>query len=102
MKKIIVLVENIREELIDAEKYAKLASESKDTDRDLAETYITIAKQELNHAHMEHDQVSKIIAEERNTGKEIPVTMLAVWDWEHGIAIEHEAEVRRLIDVYNG
>ena len=49
MKKIAMIVEDIREELRGAEHYAKLATQYKMDDVDLADAYASMASQELSH-----------------------------------------------------
>ena len=50
MKEIKCLYTNIRDEMEDAEKYADLALKYKDEDRELADTFASLSKQEVTHA----------------------------------------------------
>lgn len=97
MKKIKWLVEQIREELHDAEKYAECAMKQKDDDRELATVYHRLAEQELEHSHILHDQVVRVI---REHGGEPPAAMQAIWDWEHEKMVEEEKEVKLLLEMY--
>lgn len=81
MKKIRELVEAICEEVKDAGKYATKAIAYKTEDKQLADMYLNLARQELDHADMEHNQVVRAINESRASGKEVPETMMAIWDW---------------------
>ena len=99
MKKIKHLVEQIQEELHDAEKYAECAMKHKDDDRELASAYHRLAGQELEHSHILHDQVVRII---REHGGEPPAVMKAIWDWEHEKMIEQEKEVKTLLEMFRG
>lgn len=102
MKEIKLLCENIREEMEDAEKYANLAIKYKDSERELAETFATLSKQEVGHAEALHEQVVRCIREYRSKHGEPPASMLAVYDWEHEHMIEDMAEVKRLHEFYRG
>lgn len=100
MKNIKVIVENIHEELEGAEHYAKLATQYRDTDRALADTYATMSTQELSHVDALHTQAVRLIKEYRSAGNEPPTAMQAVWDYEHGIFIDKTAKVKTLLSMY--
>ena len=65
MKEIKMLAGHIREEMNDAETYAKLALRYKDDDRSLSQTFEKLAEQELDHADMLHAQASRLIKERK-------------------------------------
>ena len=100
MKEIKHIAEYIREELADAEKYAKAAMKCKDTDRDLAQTYHDLSRQELTHIDLLHSNVARLIKEHTAKGKEVPAAMQAVWDWEHEHMVEEVKEVKLLLDMF--
>lgn len=100
MQEIKTLAKYIREELGDAEKYAKQALACKAKDRQLADLYCTLSRQELGHADMEHDQAVRLIREAESAGKAAPESMAAIWDWEHEQMAERKAEVLVLLDMY--
>lgn len=100
MKQIKTIVKDIKEELEGATHYAKLATQYKDTDKVLADTYYSIANQELGHIDALHAQAVRMIKAYQATGKEVPVAMQAVWDWEHENQIDDVARVRALLDAY--
>ncbi len=100
MKEIKLLVEDIREELEGAEHYAKLAAQYKTDDKALADTYATMASQELNHVDMLHAQAVRLINEQRASGVVAPASMQAVWDWEHELMVDKTAKIRALLDMY--
>jgi len=100
MRKVQDLAEHIREEITDAEKYARAAMEHRDTDKQLADMYMRLADGELAHARMEHDQAVRIIRERKDAGEEIPKGMMEMWEWEHRIDVEDEAAVRVLMEMY--
>lgn len=100
MKQIKTIVKDIKEELQGASHYAKLAAQYKDTDKALADTYYTMANQELSHIDMLHNQAVRMIKAYQATGKEVPVAMQAVWDWEHENQVDDTARIRALLDAY--
>ena len=101
MKIIKCLVEDINEELEGAEHYAKLATQHKDDDRELADVYAKLANVELDHVNALHGQVVRIIKEWKATsGQEPPAAMQAVFDWEHNKEIEKVKQIKILLDLY--
>lgn len=70
----------------------------KETDKHLADMYAELARQELDHAGMEHEQAVRLIKE---YGKEPPAAMQAIWDWEHEQMIEEESEIRVMLEMYH-
>lgn len=102
MKKIKRIAERIREELEDSESYAKDALKYKDSDRDLAQTVAGLAKQELTHSELLHEQAVRLIKEQQEKGITPPAAMQAVWDWEHEHMIEKTAHVKQLLEMFRG
>lgn len=103
MKIIKCLVENIEEELEGAEHYAKLATQYKDEDRELADVYAKLAGIELDHVNTLHGQVVRVIKSWKATnGKEAPAAMQAVWDWEHGKMIDTTTRIKTMLEMYRG
>lgn len=97
MKDIKMLAGHIREEMNDAETYAKLALRYKDDDRSLSQTFEKLAEQELDHADMLHAQASRLIKERKDNGETPPVAMSAVWSWEHENMMDCVARVKVLL-----
>lgn len=97
MKEIKMLAGHIREEMNDAEAYAKLALRYKDDDRSLSQTFEKLAEQELDHADMLHAQASRLIKERKENGETPPVAMSAVWSWEHENMMDCVARVKVLL-----
>lgn len=97
MKEIKMLAGHIREEMNDAETYAKLALKYRDDDRNLSQTFEKLAEQELDHADMLHAQVSRLIKERKENGETPPVAMSAVWSWEHENMMDCVARVKVLL-----
>lgn len=72
----------------------------RDDDHQLADLYIRLAEEEIKHAHLEHDQVVRMINERKQAGEKVHEAMMAVWDWEHEQMIQDEAEIRQMIGMY--
>lgn len=97
MEEIKMLAGHIREEMNDAETYAKLALKYRDDDRNLSQTFEKLAEQELDHADMLHAQASRLIKERKENGETPPVAMSAVWSWEHENMMDCVARVKVLL-----
>lgn len=102
MKIIKTIVEHIREEMDGAEHYAKMATQYKEEDRALADNYAKMADAELGHVTSLHDQAVRLIKEQKNAGVEIPVSMQAVWDWEHGKMVDTVTRIKTMLNMYRG
>lgn len=94
------LSKRIKEELHDAEGYAKLALEHKMDQPELAEAYHRLAKDEIGHANLLHEKVVSMIRK-ASTEREVPPAMREIWAWQHEEIIEEEAETRRLVEMYS-
>lgn len=92
----------IKEEICDAEKYANLALKYKEDDKTLAETFYTLATNELQHMDMLHTQVTRLISDYRSKKGEPPKEMLALYDYIHEEEIENVREVKVLLSMYKG
>lgn len=102
MKIIKMLVEQIEDEARGAEEYAKLAMQYKDEDKLLADNYAKMAEVELQHVDLLHAQVVRIIKAWEAKGNTAPPEMTAIWQWEHGKAVDHIARVRVMLNMYAG
>lgn len=94
------LSKRIKEELHDAEWYAKAAMENKMEHPDLADAYHHLSKEEMSHANLLHEKVVAIIRK-ASAEHEPPPVMRELWAWQHEEIVEEEAEVVRLIEMYN-
>lgn len=101
MKIIAEITDKIMDEIEDARKYAKNALLQKDTDKTLAGCYATLSRQELSHARSLHDEAKRLINDYRASHGEPPEGMMAVYNYKHKDAIEKEADVRRMLDMYD-
>jgi len=90
----------IKEEISDAAKYAQCALNHKEEDRNLADTFYTLANEELNHMEMLHSQVVRIINAYRKEKGEVPAAMQALYDYVHEEQIEEVKEVKLLLTMY--
>lgn len=99
MKKIKCLVENIGEEVEDAEKYAVEAMRMKADDPELAKVYAELARQELGHADTLHNQAVRIIKAHKATGAETPPSMQIIWDWEHSKIVDKTARIKLMLEM---
>lgn len=88
------LCKMIREELADAEKYAKEYRLAAEKDQKLAETFKRLANEELDHSNMLHAEAVRKI-KEYNTPA--PESMQAVWNWEHELMIEQTAKIKQML-----
>lgn len=99
MRIIKTLSKQIKEELHDAQAYAKMAIEHKADHPELAEVYHRLAKEEIGHANMLHDKVVALIRK-ASAEKDVPPVMRELWAWQHEEIVEEQAEVMRLIEMY--
>lgn len=99
MKEIKHIVEDIREELEGAEKYAKVAAKMKTDNPTDSSVYADMARQELNHVDNLHKMVVRAIEHQRNSGVMVPPAMQAVWDWEHDNMMEKVARIKTLLSM---
>lgn len=97
MKEIKMLANMIRDEVQDAEKYAKLAVKYQDEDHDLSEAFEKLSRQEIEHAEILHTQAARLIERKKEAGEVPPVAMSAVWSWEHENMIDNLARVKVLL-----
>ena len=100
MKKILTLVDEITEELEGAECYASLALCYQQEDRMLADTYLTMSKEELEHANRLHDQITRLINEAKNSEQTIPAGMMELYEWQHDKMLKQKAKVKVMIESY--
>ena len=89
------LFEQIEDEMQGAVKYAKKAMHTKTTDRELADTYYAMAKQELNHAETLHMQAQRILKKHPEEHG-----MQYVYDWIHDKMVGWKKDLRALMEEY--
>lgn len=99
MKIIKIVAQKIEEEMHDAEEYAKLSYQYQLEYPDLADVFLTLSRQEVTHANMLHTQAERLIKAYRDSGKETPPAMQAVYDWEHEKMIDNMARIKMMQDM---
>ena len=99
MKEIKHIVENIREELEGAEKYAMIAAKIKADNPTDASVYADMARQELNHVDNLHKMAVRAIDRKKAEGNIVPAPMQAVWNWEHEKMMEEVAHIKTLLSM---
>lgn len=102
MTEIKLLMEHVADEINDAETYAKLALEYKDTDKELADVFYRLSGEELEHMNRLHAQVVRLIEERKRSGAEIPADMMPVYRYLHKQQIERTTEVGVAQALYRG
>lgn len=100
MKTILTLVEEIEEELEGAECYVSLALCYQQKDRMLADTYLAMSKEELEHANRLHDQITRLINETKSSEQTIPAGMTEIYEWQHDKMLSRKAKVKVMIESY--
>lgn len=100
MKHIKDLAEDIREEMEGAMHYAKRAMEYKDKDKERADKYAEMSRQEMMHAEALHNMAVKAIKKYTDEGGTAPAAMLAVWEWEHEKMIDGMGKAKAMLDMY--
>ena len=99
MREIKDIVKDIREELEDAEHYAKTSAKMKAEDSTNASVYADMARQELGHADNLHKMAVRAIERQKASGVIPPAAMQAVWDWEHDNMMEKVARIKMLLSM---
>lgn len=92
----------IKEEISDAEKYAHCALNHKEDDRALADTFYTLANEELKHMEMLHEHVTRLVSTYKKEHGDPPAAMQALYDYVHEEQIENVKEVKVLLAMYKG
>lgn len=100
MKIIEVLSEHIEDELRDAQTYAKLALEYKETEPELSQLFFKLSGEEMTHMDALHKRVVMCIERYRQTHGEPPEGMRALYDFLHKREIAQAGEVKRLQELY--
>ena len=91
----------IREELDDAEKFARLALSYKDQDPDAARVFVDLAKAEMEHQDRLHNLVTKEIAKAVDVGKRATPEMQWVYNYLHDEQISRAEKVLELQRMYS-
>lgn len=100
MTEIKLLMEHIEDELRDAETYAKLALEYRESDLDTANVFFRLSGEEMTHMDALHKRVVAHIEKYRQTTGAPPTEMMAVYDYLHKKNIEWAEKIGRLQGMY--
>ena len=95
-----LLMERIDDELQDACDYAKLALEYRDTEPETASLFARLSGEETTHATVLHDCVLEHMEAYRQKGLEVPVAIMAVYEYSHDQQIEKSERVKRYQSMY--
>ena len=102
MERIKCIMKDIADEREGAEHYAKKALRYKDFDRELADMYHSMSKQEATHAENLYAQGHRIMCKIKENDPEDYKKMLWAWEWEHEKTMEELGEARVLQEMYRG
>lgn len=96
MKAIELLSEHVEEELNDAETYAKLALEYKESDPELAQLFNKLSGEEMTHMDALHKRIVASIDAYKKAHGEPPEGMKALYDFVHRREIARAEKVANL------
>lgn len=91
----------IEEELEDAERYAKCAVAYKKERPELARVFYELSAAETEHYNKLHEQVVKLMHEEREKNGEHQHTMRAIYDFLHEKQIDKSKEIKMIQHQYS-
>lgn len=94
MQMIIYLVEQMNDEIDDAESYYEKALEVKDDFPNVTSTLIDIANQEIAHFQMLHNRATDIINKMKSEGKTIDEGMMYTYNYLHSKLVKHVEELK--------
>lgn len=100
MKIIEVLSEHIEDELRDAQTYAKLALEYKETEPELSQLFYKLSGEEMTHMDALHKRVVMCIECYRQTHGEPPEGMRALYEFVHKREIAQAEKIEMLQAMY--
>lgn len=94
------IIEHIRDEVEDVKTYAEEATVVRVDHPQLAALYAELGNEEMRHAERLHKMAVEMIERVRESGKEPPAYMKAIWDFEHEMMIEDMGEAKALLDMF--
>ena len=94
------LINKADDTLDEIEFYAEKAHVLRADHRHLADAYAKIGEMHITIYNMLHEQMVSLIEEEKKKGVQVPVAMMAVWEYEHEKLIKEFAEAKYLIEEY--
>lgn len=84
----------IESKLCDAECHIKKAMELKETHSALAQVFMRISTDEMNHIALLHEQVTALIAEYRKEHGDPPERMMGIYEYLHKKHIEKANNIK--------
>lgn len=96
------LMDLVCDEIRDAKRYAKLALEYRDTDKDLADLYYRLSGEELDHANRLHVQVVRLLDTQQRIGTNGVDVNKAIYEHLRKRNVENISEVGVLQALYKG
>lgn len=99
MHEIRYFAEGIREELDDAEKYAREAVKRTEDSPEDASTYADLSRQELGHANKLYEMAARHIEKAKDAGLPPTEAEKAVWNWVHERMLDRTAHVKTLLSM---
>jgi len=100
MKLIQRLSDKIEEEIHDAECYAKMAIELKDTEPEISRTLYQISVEEMDHMVRLHKAAAAVIADYREKHGDPPAAMQILYDILHKKHIEAASAAKAIQALY--
>jgi hypothetical protein len=94
------LIEKANDTMEEIEWYAEKAHHLRAEHKSLADAYIKIAEMHVTIYNLLHEKMVMLIEEQKNKGVQVPVSMQAIWDYEHEKLIKEFAEAKYLIEEY--
>lgn len=94
------LINKADDTLDEIEFYAEKAHVLRTEHRHLADAYIKIAEMHITIYNMLHEQMVSLIDEEKKKGVQVPVAMMAVWEYSHEKLIKEFSEAKYKIEEY--
>lgn len=90
------IFEQIENKMQGAVKYAKMALHAKATDRELADVYYAMAKQDLNSAETLNMQVQRMMKK----GGDLQLGMQFVYEWMRDKMVDWKKDLKTLLEEY--
>ena len=94
------VIEHAHDTMDEAFEYAQQAHTLRHEHKSLADCYIKISEAHVDIYKCLHEEMVDLIDEEKRKGKEPPVEMTAVWQYEHERLIKEFSECKTLIEEY--
>lgn len=94
------LIKKADDTLEEIEWYAEKAMSLRSEYKAVADTYIKIGEMHVDIYKMLHDRMVALIDDKKREGVELPVGMVAIWEYEHEKLIKRFTETKYLMEEY--